>query len=208
MEPLLLATSCFPPVAYMAELVHAGAAEFEIHETYTKQTCRNHYVIYGPNGRQVLSIPVKKPDGNRTKTRDILIDHDKPWQKLHWRSIETAYNNSPFFLYYRDPVEMLFRDKTNSLPAYNLFILEEIMQLLNLGQNPHLSLTNEFHPAGKESKKELLVSKRHAPSLPRYFQPFSPKHGFLSNLSILDCLFNLGPETSSYLTGINRDFSK
>ena len=202
MEPLLLATACFPPIAYMAEMIHSGSAQIEIHETYKKQTCRNHYVIYGPNGRQVLSIPVKKPEGNRTKTRDILIDYDKPWKKIHWRSVETAYNNSPFFLYYRDPVELFFHEEHDSLAAYNFSILKKLLQILGFTDKINFSVTTEFHPAGKDAKKEILVSKHYHPSLPVYFQPFSPKHGFISNLSILDCLFNLGPEAGSYLAGV------
>ncbi len=100
--PVLLTTAYFPPVGYMAEVLRADTVVIEVHETYPKQTCRNHCVIQGPNGRQTLSIPVTRINGNHTKTRDILISTHEPWQKTHWRSIQTAYNNSPFFLYYLD----------------------------------------------------------------------------------------------------------
>jgi len=55
-----------------------------------------------------LSIPVLKVNGNHTLTKDIRIATSIPWQRVHWRSIETAYNNSPFFLYYKDEFEKVF----------------------------------------------------------------------------------------------------
>ena len=112
--PLLIATSYLPPALYMAETAKADEIIIEAFETYTKQTCRNHCLIYGPNGRQTLSIPVIKVNGNHTITKDIRISTHQPWQKIHWRSIKTAYSNSPFFLFYQDYLSP-FRDSSKAL---------------------------------------------------------------------------------------------
>jgi hypothetical protein len=198
---LTLPTAFFPPVAYMALCLKADEVVIEAEETYTKQTCRNHCSIYGPNGRQLLSIPVKKVNGNHTKTRDIRIVNDLPWQKNHWRSIETAYNQSPFFLYYRDEFEQYFINRADFLLDFNIEILETLFRVLRADKI--LSRTREFDPSSVSPSKEKLISKKFNPELTPYTQVFSTAHGFLPNLSVLDCLFNLGPETGAYLEAIH-----
>jgi len=199
MERIIIPTAFFPPVAYMAATMGPDEICIQAGETYRKQTCRTHCVIAGPNGKQVLSIPVHKPGGNHTKTGEVLISYEEPWQSLHWRSIESAYNKSPFFLYYRDEFEPFFLRKTESLIEFNSLILKKLFKILRMEKI--VTLTEEFDREASEHS-EILVSKHHRTATPQYTQVFSDRQPFHSNLSILDCIFNLGPETGEYLTGL------
>ncbi|MBN1199479.1 MAG: WbqC family protein, partial [Bacteroidales bacterium] len=129
---LLLPTAYLPPISYVAGCVSSEEVLVEIWETYPKQTFRNHCEIYGPNGRLRLTIPVNKPNGNRTKTKDIRIDPNLPWQKIHWRSFETSYNKSPFFLYYQDYLLPFYEKNFTFLIEFNLLLLETLSQAIRL----------------------------------------------------------------------------
>lgn len=198
---LLIPTAYLPPVSYLGAVLQAGSVVMEYFETYQKQTCRNHCVIYGPNGRQVLSVPVSKVNGNHTLTRDIRISGQRGWQQIHWRSIETAYNNSPFFLYYRDYLEPFYFKNHPYLIDLNLDLLQSLFQMLNAKVGISFTTKFETHPDGVTDCRQTAVSKHFtsAFNIPHYHQVFEPSHGFLTNLSALDLIFNLGPEAISYL---------
>lgn len=200
-KPALLCTAYLPSVNYMAVVKQAEEIRIEIHETYPKQTCRNHCHIFGPNGRQKLTIPVDKPNGNKTKTFEVRISGHEPWQRSHWRSIETAYNNSPYFLYYQDFFRPFYEKKFDFLVDFNLEIIQMVSLILKIPSK--ISQTTSFE---KIPLKWLdfrddpgIVKMGYLPDNPRYMQVFEPAHGFMPGLSITDALFNLGPETSAYL---------
>jgi len=199
---LLLSTAYFPPISYVAASLQAEEIVIEQFETYTKQTCRNRCMICGPNGKQVLSIPVIRVDGNHTKVKDVRISTHSQWQKNHWRSIETAYNNSPFFLYYRDLFEPFFLKKFDSLVEFNTSILKSVFSAI--GEERPVAFTDEYEilPADLTDQRSRLIGKNSKLQFPLYIQCFSEKFGFLSDLSILDLIFNLGPETNQYLAGL------
>lgn len=176
----------------------------EAHETYTKQTYRNHYEIAGPNLRQKLTIPVIKTNGNHTQTKDIRIGDDIPWQKIHLRSITSAYNKSPYLLYYIDEVIPFFEKKYHFLLDLNLEILSKLFDIFHL--NKEITITNEYshEPVGMDDQRDILVAKKQilpAP-FPEYTQPFTERYGFLQNLSSLDLIFCLGPGASDYLKNL------
>ncbi|MCX6267683.1 MAG: WbqC family protein [Bacteroidetes bacterium] len=202
--PLLLATAYLPPVNYMARAIHAEAIVIEAFETYTKQTCRNHCAIYGPNGLQILSIPVIKANGNHTLTKDVLISTHQPWQKIHWRSIETAYNNSPFFLYYRDPLAQFYEKKFRYLIDLNTEIFQVLLKLLKRERPVTFSDSYEKMPIQQTDLRTILVAKHSSrlTNIPHYTQVFESRHGFIPGLCILDTIFNLGPEAAFYLETI------
>jgi len=198
-ETIIVSTSYLPPIGYFAALINAGKIYIELDETYPKQTCRNHANIYGPDGRQTLSIPVKKPHGNHTKTRDIRISYALPWNKTHWRAIETAYNNSPFFLYYQDYFRPYFEKEYDCLVDLNSEILKTVFRLLRISKEIRYSETYVKEPAGMHDFRKELTAKHAAAVCPSYTQTFGEKHGFIPNLSIIDLIFNVGPEASEYL---------
>ncbi|MFZ4520641.1 MAG: WbqC family protein [Bacteroidales bacterium] len=208
--PVLFTTAYFPSVRYMAEAFRSDGIAIEVFETYTKQTCRNHCLIYGPNGKHLLSIPVIRPNGNHTITRDVLISTHHSWQKNHWRSIETAYNNSPFFLYYKDNLASFFNKEYKFLIDLNIDILLVLMKLLQCSKPTRFTGHYEKTPGGVTDLRSVTGSKHdiNLASYPPYNQVFTPQHGFLPGLTILDLLFNLGPETSWYLEKFpDLDFS-
>jgi len=196
---MLLSTAYLPPVAYMAAALHAGSVCVEQHETYRKQSCRNHCVIYGPNGKQLLSIPVIKPSGNHTCTRDIRLSGAHSWQRNHWRSIQSAYRNAPFFPFFCDAFEPFYAKRYDFLIDLNDDLLRAVVTVTGLPVG--LSRSDSFTPVAGNDPRITLSSKHYLPGtpFPEYFQVFSPRHGFIPNLSILDVIFHLGTETVSYL---------
>ena len=198
---VLLSTAYLPPISYLSACLHTDQVLIERFETYPKQTCRNRCHIYGPNGLQTLSIPVIKVNGNHTLTKDIRIATSTPWQRLHWRSIETAYNNSPFFLYYQDEFERVFEKKFDFLLDLNIMLLEILFDILRIekkiGFTDHFLKIPEGIEDHREFSKKMNVHSNDA--FPPYTQVFSPQHGFIADLSIIDLLFNLGPESCDFL---------
>ncbi|MFC2106760.1 WbqC family protein [Bacteroidota bacterium] len=196
-SPLLF----FPPVEFFYYLLNSDNTVFEIMETYPKQTYRNRCTIYAANGLLDLSIPVKKPSGNHTITKDIIISFEEEWKKKFWRALEAAYNSSPYFLFYKDEIEATFLKQENNLYKFNLSLLKLLCKMLDIRlaykfseryfnlYNEGVDRRNEFNP--KEKSNKLYY--------PEYIQVFSEKFGFKENLSILDLLFNLGPEANLYL---------
>lgn len=191
----------------MAVLTKYKDIDIEIHETYPKQTFRNRCNIATSSGILSLSVPVIRANGNHTKTADIEIDNTKNWQTLHWRSIVTAYNKSPYFLYYRDLFEPIYKKKFHHLVDLNQELLEILlatMQIKNTRINSTLSY--EFIPEAIDLRNSFQ-SKRTPyqsiiPDLPRYMQAFEENHGFIPDLSITDLLFNLGPDAHKYISDL------
>jgi len=175
-------------------------------EHYTKQTYRNRCLIYTANGSFPLSIPVVRVNGNHTKIRDIEISYFENWQQHHWRSIVSAYNQSPFFLYYMDDLEVFYKRKFKFLLDFNMQLTEHVLDCLDLNQKItltekyienndllYLDMRNQFSP--KKKNTDILF--------PEYVQVFGEKHGFIPNLSIIDLLFNEGPNALGYLEALN-----
>jgi len=198
---ILLTTSYLPPVSIISALFGSERIVIEGFETYTKQTCRNHCFIYGPNGPQLLSIPVFKVFGNHTMVKDIQISYNNHWQKIHWRSIETAYNNSPFFLYYRDQLEPFYRKRIDLLLDFNTELLKVLLGILGLDKK--IEYTGHYIKQPEKLLDLRGLDKRKSQFsnilYPEYQQTFHPKFGFLPDLSIIDLIFNLGPEALDYL---------
>jgi hypothetical protein len=202
---ILLPTAYLPPVEYMALMSVSTKVEIEIHETYPKQTWRNRCIIPTANGPLALSIPVEKPLGNHTPTRLINISKHLPWQKQHWRTIVSAYNKSAFFLFYRDLLEPFF---TNEAPELLIDWNDELLTALTgeIGIALKWERTLSFSKSPKGmlnlraifSPKANLAAENHLFFKP-YFQAFAERHGFLANQSVIDLLFNLGPDTKKYL---------
>ena len=191
----------FPPVEFYFHLLNSEEIVFEVMETYSRQTYRNRNRIYTANGVIDISIPVNKPNGNHTLTKDIVISNDYDWKNKYWKAIETAYNSSPYLLYYKDELYESFIKQEDHLFKFNLSLIQIVCRMLDIELNYKLSekyfksyengidLRNNFNPKRKSNK--LLY--------PEYFQVFSEKFGFMENLSIIDLLFNLGPEAGMYL---------
>ncbi len=199
--PLLLSTAYLPSISYISGCLYSQQVIIERFETYQKQTSRNRCRIYGPNGLQNLSIPVIRINGSHTIIKDIRISKSIPWQRLHWRSIETAYNNSPFFLYYKDDFIKVFERPFDFLIDLNTHLFSIVLGILRI--NPDIGYTDQYQktPKDLEDHRESTKKQKMPPddTFPSYTQVFSEKHGFIADLSIIDLIFNLGPDSLAYL---------
>ncbi|PWD98077.1 WbqC family protein [Marinilabilia rubra] len=196
----LLSQACFGPVEYYACL-NKGPAIIEKHSHYSRQSYRNRYNIVGANGPLALTIPVEKQKSQKVADKDVKIAYHTPWQNNHWNSLVSAYNSSPFFQFYCDEIEPFFKEKHTWLFDFNIKTMEVISDLL--GIDLQISFTDEFmNIPGKEilDLRESIHPKKPLKSGDSFFKPiaykqvFDDRHGFISNLSILDLLFNKGPE--------------
>lgn len=202
-EKVLLTTSYLAPIQYYTKLLNYKQAYIEIHDHFIKQTYRNRCKIYGANGLLQLSIPVKK-DQIKTKVKDIQIDYDTNWQKMHWKSIESAYRSSPFFEFYADDLIPFYFGEYKYLYEFNSEIQKVILDLLET--NPNIKFTKdfiEFDNPEFEDYRERIHPKKNIDDrnfkIDRYNQVFEEKYGFIENLSIVDLLFNEGPNAINLL---------
>ena len=182
----------------MQALMQANAVEMNLHCHYQKQTYRNRCTIYGANGRLNLTIPIQHTKAKQhQKDGEVKIMWEQDWQKQHWKSLESAYRSSPFFEFYEDELQEVFFQRPKGLMEYNLNLLQCLMEWLALDID--LEFADEYKPFNEEENQLIQAKKETVVALPPYTQVFENKHGFLSNLSVLDLIFNHGPESSIYL---------
>ncbi|HEY5508068.1 MAG TPA: WbqC family protein [Paludibacter sp.] len=198
MENICLTSAYLAPVEYYSAMAKADTVFLEHCEFYEKQSYRNRCNIAGANGQLALTIPVEKSKGSRMLTRDVRISEHSDWQLQHWRSIESAYNSTPFFEYYKDDLIPFYEKNWTFLWDFNTEIQTKMLELLDLQVDIQLSkeykvdfdenvqdVRNSIHP-----KKETDVG-----SFKTYYQVFEQRFGFIPNLSSIDLLFNMGNES-------------
>ena len=211
-QKTILPTACFPNAAYLYYIQNSDKIFIELHETYPKQTWRNRYSIMTSNGVLDLTVPVKKPNGNYTKTAEVIIDYNQKWQINHWRAIESAYKKSPFFLYYEELVGQFFNSRIiDTLADWNLNILSSIAKEFDL--NNEFSFTESyihFYDDANDLRQKISPKVKECENImifPEYTQVFMDKQAFKPNLSVIDLIFNLGPELKDYISSI-QEFRK
>ena len=155
-------------------------------ERWQKQTERNRCMIATANGTQMLTVPVSVPtkENNSITTGDILISDHGNWRHLHWNALSSAYGMSPFFDYYADDLKPFFSEKWELLVEYNLAITKKMIELLG---GDDILRQKTFQKTSDDAK------------IKKYYQTFQRRHGFIPNLSILDLLFNEGPDSILFL---------
>lgn len=200
MAALLVYPVYFPCVAQMGAMLQAGSVVFEVHDNYQKQTYRNRMHIAHANGKLVLNVPIKHVGGDgRQRTADVLAETAFPWQSQHWKSLQSAYRTSPFFEFYEDELAPLFTQEATNLQAHNIKIFETLCELMDLSLPFTLSESYQKNPDLPDGRVLVKAKGGIDYQFPAYTQVFGDRHGFLSNLSILDLLFNEGPNSAAYL---------
>lgn len=221
-QSVLLSTAYLAPISYYACLMHAPQVFVEQHEHYHKQTYRNRCRIVAANGVMDLSIPVVTC--NNQAIRKVEVDYSKPWQRQHWLSLEAAYRSTPFFEYYEDDLKPFYQQQEiKYLFDFNARLQQVICDLIDL--HPQTILTQDFVTPEAASLcssdacldlreaavaldlreaaldlREAIHPKRNLPQMlhyhsQKYTQVFEQQLGFVADMSIVDLLFNMGPES-------------
>ena len=217
----LLSTAYLPPIEYFVAIANSGRVEIECGEMYQKQSYRTRCHINGANGLLVLTLPVLRSaakgeeSSHKIPVAQLKIDYSKPWLLQHKRALEAAYMSSPFFEYYMDDLYAVLDSGEESLLAMNTRLVHTISELIGI-QTPIVMSDGNFIAPGSDllqergisdfrdsihPKKPALLMERLKMNKP-YWQVFTNKQGFVPNLSVLDLLFNEGPNAISYLESL------
>lgn len=192
---VLLATTYFGPVQWYQKLYRADAVIIDGDELFVKQSYRNRCYIAAANGVQALTVPVEKA----RLTRDVRISNHGDWRRVHWNAIQSAYGESPFFEYYQDDLRPFYEQHWDFLVDFNEAIREVVCSLIDI--HPYLS---GVRGDGGATDFRTAINPKHpaadADFQPKpYYQVYASRYGFQPNLSVLDLLLNMGPESIFYL---------
>lgn len=205
---ILIHPTYFPTISHFIAIANAKTVSFEAADNFQKQTYRNRMFIYGANGKLLLNIPTKhNKEGNKTSYYNTEIENIEDWQKQHWKSIVSAYKSSPFFEYYEDEIKDIFITPQTSIYQLNITIFKILCECIEIEVNIDFttSFIKKYNTQTHIDLRSLVRSKKETPiKLEAYTQVFGDKHGYLNNLSILDLLFNEGPNTLNYLEQQNK----
>ena len=190
-----------PPVEYFAQL-NSYNPDFvvEKHEHFPKQTYRNRANIYSPDGVLTLVVPVVKGSKVHTPVKDVKISYDFSWQRLHWMSLQGCYRRSAYFEYYEDDFAPFYEKKETFLFDFSDQILRLLLKLLKIKTEINYTESYEAEYLGLTDFRQYIHPKKDSGFEQKsYFQVFEERHGFMKNLSIVDLLFNQGPQSINYL---------
>jgi len=195
----LIYPTSFPNIAHFWAIVNSDSVYFEVCDNYQKQSFRNRAEIYGANGKLALTVPVSYSQKNRQLYKDVRIANEEKWQIQHLKSLQSAYSMSPFFEYYIDDLMPLFETHFDYILDFNLKCFDILSDSLQLNLSPKHTSVFEKDTTDKTDFRTLVRRNFKVESFQPYTQVFTEKHGFIPNLSILDLLFNEGPNTELYL---------
>jgi hypothetical protein len=197
---ILLSTAYLPPVEYFSLISQAEEVFIEKEENYLKQSYRNRCYILTAHGPQLLTVPVYLGSIHKTPLKEIRIDYSKRWQQVHLRALIASYNSSPYFQFYFEEIEKIISGNYDFLIDLNFELTEKILKMLQM--KVKLGFTERFEAIGESEtdyrykitpkKKALFITKK-------YSQVFDNGSGFIQRISILDLIFNMGPEAGEYL---------
>ena len=216
MNLLIIPTTYLGPIQLYAYIYKYHHIVEDRHEHFVKQTYRNRCYIATPTGAQALTIPVVREGASHTTTEHVRISNHGNWKHLHWNAITSAYESSPYFEYYMDDFLEVFNRPYEYLTDFNEALRNLVLSLLSL-ETPVNSSLEYINTATLEmpytdlrpllSPKVDLSIDSDFSSTP-YYQVFTERAGFIPNLSIIDLLFNLGPESRMVLKDCLKGMKK
>jgi len=195
----------FPNIEFFSHLLKSKNLTFEINDFYQKQTFRNRTQIYSSNGKLNLVIPVKFSSTKKDKLKDIKICNDTKWQKNHLKSIQIAYRSSPYFEFFEDYFIEIFEKKENFLIDISIKSIEIIFRMLETNLKYNLTDKYQSNYDLASDLRSLSVRKKKVTTnlIQPYTQVFETEHGFISNLSVIDLIFNEGLNSLNYFNKTN-----
>ncbi|MCA5003563.1 WbqC family protein [Sphingobacterium bovistauri] len=198
---IILSAIYLPPVSYFHAIAqNEGEIKIDKYENFQKQTYRNRTKIATANGILELFIPIQHGRKERVAMQGVKISYDHDWQRLHWSSIQTAYRSSPYFEYYEDDFKALYEQKYEFLFDFNIAQLELILKCLKLKRT--ISFTDSFEKSYDvpDFRNSIHPKKESAFMNPKpYYQIFEDRNGFIPDVSVIDLIFNQGPQSKNYL---------
>jgi hypothetical protein len=199
----------FPSVILFKKLSDFTNIVFEQYEYYKKMSFRNRCRIAGAEGTIDLSIPLAKGRDQRSTIRDVRITGSRKWQSEHWKTLLSCYSRSPWFEFYGDGLEQLYRQPATFLTDWNLACFE--WSIRSLGLEVGISFTDAWHktyPGAEwvDWRDRLLPKSGTQQTTPPVFyrQVFEERTGFIPGLSILDLLFCEGKNARRLLAGSDQ----
>lgn len=197
---VLISTAYLPPLEYISAISGADEILIEKEENYLKQSYRNRCYILSAHGPQLLTVPVYLGSVHKTLIKDIRIDYSKRWQQVHLRAMTASYNSAPFFEFYFDTFEKIISADHEFLLDLNMAVTESVLQILKIKTSANYTVSfesaenkpNDFRYNISPKKESFYPAKK-------YLQVFDTGNGFVPNLSILDLIFNIGPDSGKYL---------
>jgi|TARA_B110000285_G_C15131673_1_gene623989 hypothetical protein len=199
MDPVPFPIYPLGPISYYSALCNTDTVSFDVLESFPKRTYRNRYTIINVHGYQTLTIPIEKCD-SRTKTTIVKIDYSQDWAHYHIKSIKAAYGMAPFFIHYIDDYSKLVNTKFESLVEFNVACVHWILKALQLSKEisidenfPDPTLNSDWRFNKSYNRKAGQFKTNY------YMQVFEDRLGYLNNPSILDLIFNEGPNAAALL---------
>ena len=200
---LLIEPHYFPSIAYLVLLAKYPHVVLEVHEHYPKQTYRNRCYIQGANQVQLLSIPIRKVTG-KVLTKDIRMESGMAWRHHHWRTLQSAYGNAPFFDFFASDFHDILYQKNHFLVDLTIPILTKCLEIVQLLTYP-LTYSQSYQrgPSAGIFDARNVLTPALPPSWPGFFQPVSYPQvfgkDFAPNLSVIDLLFCEGSQANSII---------
>ncbi len=192
---VLLSTAYLPNLEYLYKVINSDTVFIEAHEHFVKQTQRNRCEVLTSNGKLALSIPLLK-QSDKEIIAQKRISYAENWQQQHWRTITSAYKNSPYFEFFEDDFKPFYETKYEFLFDYNLELLKTILYILRIKKEVQLTKAYQAIPAGLIDFRDLSSGAASSKANEtQYYQVFANKSAFVPNLSCIDALFNVGLET-------------
>ncbi len=196
---MLLTPLYLGPVSYYSAILsHHNTPVFDVHQHYQKQSYVNRTTIYGANGALNLIIPIQHV-GQKFSLKEAKIAHDYPWRKQHVKSFISAYRTSAYFEFFEDDFIPLIQKKETFLLDYTYALHHFIMGIISAEPIPPKKESTTYLKETKDDYRNVFHPKQKQNTSTPYPQVFENKHGFISDLSIVDLIFNLGNKTSAYL---------
>ena len=203
---MVLSTAYFPPIEYFALMAKCSIVYLEACENYQKQSYRNRFCFYADNGRQALNFPVVHENGTFSlPITKIKVDYSTPWVVRTERAITSAYSSSAFFEYYKDELFAILDSHPETLWDLNFQLIQFFVRKIGLAVEIRQTESSSVPGTIEDDYREIIHPKRTNTIMEDlgaarpYYQVFADRHGFIPGLSVMDLLFNEGPESICYL---------